>query len=317
MGKKIIVTGSAGFIGYHLTSLLLSQGHEVTGIDDLRNNGEIAKERLSLLKRHKNYHHIPEKRGNYILLSSHRIFGEAESLIHLAAYPGVRGSYTPEEYMQNNVMETINLFDLCKDFDIKNILFASSSSVYGDSMFQSKESSPLAPKSFYALTKQIGESIAQHYCKTYGLNITAFRFFTVYGHWGRPDMAPYIFTEAILNNQPVKLYGYGQARRDYTYIDDLISGIDLIIKNQKPGFDVFNIGSEFPVSNRIVADMIADILDTDYAFDLLPLCPGEVETTYADILKIKELGYSPKTSIRGGLKKYVNWHKEYYGREKK
>mgnify|MGYP000066545904 CR=1 FL=1 len=314
---KILVTGSAGFIGYHLCQSLLIDEFDVLGIDSLNDyySPELKMSRLRNLKTKSNFSFEKCDLSDYGSLE--KIFKKfkPEKVVNLAAQAGVRYSIeNPFAYINSNITGFVNIVELCVKYKIEGLTYASSSSVYGGNSkipFSTKNrvAKPLA---LYGVTKRTNELIAYSYNHLYGLNTTGLRFFTVYGPWGRPDMALYIFTKKILNNEPIPVFNNGKMKRDFTYIDDIISGTrNAIDKNYN--YEIFNLGNH---KSEELKDMIAIIernLGKKAIIDFLPMQPGDVKESFADIdYSMKMLNFDPKTSIETGIPKFIKWYKEYH-----
>ena len=313
----ILITGSAGFIGFHTSKLLLEQGLTIIGLDNLNNyyDPKLKKHRNKILKKYPNYKFY---KGNLEDLNFiKKIFKEnsINKICHLAAQAGVRYSIThPHSYIQSNIVGFTNLIDEAKNNNIKDFIYASSSSVYGNNKktpFDIKDNVD-KPISLYAATKKSNELIAYTYHHLYKMNCTGLRFFTVYGPYGRPDMALFLFTNAIINNKPIKIFNHGQMQRDFTYIDDIVQGILASLKHSY-SYEIFNLGNNTPIQLNYFIEIIEKELKAKAQKELLPLQPGDVEATYADIDYSKEkLDYTPQTSIEQGIKKFIKWYKKYY-----
>lgn len=317
---SILITGCAGFIGSHTTHALLKNGYNVIGIDDLNDfyNPEWKKQNLAKFQNETNftYHRLDITNQE----KTAEVFSQAQEkdqsitkIVHLAARAGVRPSIKdPLLYQEVNVKGTLNLLELARRFQVPQFVFASSSSVYGNqTKVPFSETDPVnEPVSPYAATKKAGEMLCYAYAHLYGIKTSCLRFFTVYGPKGRPDMAPYLFTEAVLQGKPIKKFGDGTTRRDYTYIDDIVEGIVAAVE-QPFEFEIFNLGNNQPVTlNEFIAEVEA-ATGKKAIIQQEPMQPGDVEQTYADITKAKKmLGFEPKTSLKQGLKKFVEWYKE-------
>jgi len=314
---KILVTGSAGFIGFHVAKNLLEQKNKVVGLDNFNPYYDVS------LKENRNkiledYNNFKLYRGDLKDLDFVRkIFQEnrIDKICHLAAQAGVRYSLThPHNYIQSNLVGFTNLIEETKNAGIKNFIYASSSSVYGGNKkipFSVKDNVD-QPISLYAATKKANELIAYTYHHLYGLNCTGLRFFTVYGPWGRPDMAMFKFTKAILENKPIEVYNFGKMKRDFTYIDDIVEGTINALERSYP-YEIFNLGNNQPVELEYFIECIEKELGKKAKKKYLPLQPGDIPETYADIdYSIKMLNFHPKTSIEQGIKKFIEWYKEYY-----
>lgn len=315
----ILITGIAGFIGSNTAKKLLERGDEVVGIDNFNSyyDPTLKKRRIS------------DFLGNYKIKiyrldiadknELKRVFEEnkIDKICHLAAQAGVRYSLeNPDAYLQSNITGTNNLLELVKDFSIKDFVFASSSSVYGGNKnFPFAESDNVDhPISLYAATKKTNELQAYVYHHLYGLNCFGLRFFTVYGPWGRPDMALFKFTEAILNGQSIDVFNNGQHKRDFTFIDDIVAGI-IASLDKCSGYEIFNLGNNQPVELEYFIKVIEGKLNKPAIKNYLPLQIGDVPETYANIDKAKRmLGYEPKTGIEEGIEKFLIWYRKYYGK---
>ena len=314
---KIIITGAAGFIGYHLCESLLKDGIQILGLDNLNNyyDQNLKLERLKRLKNHNNFMH--KKIDILNLKNLEKIFKDFKpnKVINLAAQAGVRFSIkNPHAYIDSNITGFINLIELSQRYDVNSFIYASSSSVYGgnEKLPFSESDMTNKPISLYGASKKSNELIANSYSSLYGLNTTGLRYFTVYGPWGRPDMAYFIFTKKILAGEPIEVYNNGKMKRDFTFIDDIILGTKSAIeKNYK--CEIFNLGSS---KNEELMDLIKTIeykLAKKAIIKYLPIQPGDAIETYANIDKsIEKLNYNPKISINNGIPKFINWYKEYY-----
>jgi len=331
--RRAIVTGAAGFIGYHLCSKLLFEGWNVLGIDSISNyyDIELKNKRVTTLKRNSRFLFNKLNIENKERLL--KIFAEfkPEIVIHLAAQAGVRYSIAnPQSYLSSNVIGTFNMLEATKEIDCKHLLVASTSSVYGsNSKSPYKETDKADTQlSFYAATKKSNEVMSHSYSHLFNIPTTCFRFFTVYGPWGRPDMALFKFTKCAYAGEPIEIYNYGKMQRDFTYIDDLISGImNLIPINPKDNkksikgdslspiapWRVVNIGSAQPVSLKNFIEILERKLGFKIQKRYVEMQAGDVPHTYADISLIKSLtGFLPKVSIDQGLEEFLIWYKKYY-----
>jgi len=314
-----LVTGSAGFIGFHLSQKLLEENHQVIGVDNLNNyyDPTLKKARLEILKKHPNFSFYQLDIAEFASLE--KVFAEnkIDKVCHLAAQAGVRYSLeNPHIYEQSNMVGFLNLLELMRQYKVKDLVYASSSSVYGGiKEIPFKEEAKInQPISLYAATKAANELYAHVYHHLYGLNTIGLRFFTVYGPWGRPDMALFLFTKAILENQPIKVFNQGQMKRDFTYVDDIVSGIVAALdKVSSLGYEVFNLGCADPVNLLDFIKTIEESLGKKAKKEFLPLQPGDVPNTYADINKAQKLlGYQPKIKIKEGVGKFIDWYCKYY-----
>lgn len=312
----IAVTGAAGFIGYHVSQKLLELGKEVVGIDCINNyyDPTLKETRLSKLKENKKFHFFKTDICDFEKLQE--VFNEFKPKIicHLAAQAGVRYSITnPFAYQKSNNEGFLNIIEIARKFNVENFVYASSSSVYGgNTKLPFSESDPVEkPVSLYAATKRSNELTAYCYSHLYGIPCSGLRFFTVYGPWGRPDMALFIFTKAILENKPISVFNNGKMRRNFTYIDDIVDGVIRVINTPKP-YEIYNIGND---KAENLLDFISEIeksVDKKAIMEFEPIQPGDVVETVADIEKIKKLNYLPKTNIDVGIKNFVSWYRSFY-----
>lgn len=322
--STILVTGSAGFIGFHTAKRLLKDGHAVIGIDNLNayydTSLKIARNKQLLAD--KKYHFYRGNISHPRLLK--QIFSEwnIDKICHLAAQAGVRYSLThPLLYEKSNILGFARILECARQYHVKTLVFASSSSVYGSAKLPKtgfREDMPVAtPVSFYGATKIAGESMAYSYHHLYGLQCTGLRFFTVYGPWGRPDMAYMKFARDILAGNPISLYDPDHTQRDFTYADDAVNAIVSAL-DKSYGYELFNIGNSKPVNLYGFVKLIEQALGRKAVYQLLPPQPGDVPETKADISKARRmLGFRPKTPLREGIGEFVKWYKEYYSSPKK
>ena len=321
MNKKIfIVTGSAGFIGFHLSLKLLNNGYQVIGIDNLNSYYDVnlKKDRNKILKSYKGYKFKKIDIKNYKELESVFKKKNFECIINLAAQAGVRYSLiNPKSYIDNNILGFFNVIDLAKKYKVKKIIYASTSSIYGiQKKFPIKENFDTNnPIQLYAATKKSNEVIAASYSKLYNINTIGLRFFTVYGPWGRPDMALFKFTKNILKGKPIDVFNKGKHTRDFTFVDDIVDGIMKIIKKRKKvlSSSIYNIGNGKKVSLMDYIKLIEKNLNKKAKKNFLPLQKGDIIKTHSStkLLK-KDFGYIPKTSVSHGVKKFINWYLSYY-----
>jgi len=335
---KILVTGVAGFIGFHVAKKLLENSeHIVFGIDNINDYYDpgLKKARLEKITS-KNFTFYKLDITDKESTSSFFQKNDFELVIHLAAQAGVRYSLTnPDEYIQSNIVGFLNILEACRNCSVSHLSYASSSSVYGlnETLPFSVNQNVDHPKSLYAASKKSNELMAHTYSHLFDLPTSGFRFFTVYGPWGRPDMALYIFTHAIMNNQPIKLFNNGLMKRDFTYIDDIVDGVIEASfnppskntnklwdpKRPDPGFSnapyrILNIGNNNPVELQYFVECIEKATNKKAIKELLPMQLGDVESTFADIQAISSLtGFSPKTTLEVGVQKFVSWYREYHG----
>ena len=326
---KLLVTGSAGFIGFHIVKDLLNKKFIVSGVDNLNKyyDRNLKLKRLKLLKKHKKFYFNKVDISNINALK--KVFKKyrPDYVIHLAAQAGVRYSFKkPLEYTKSNLVGFSNVLECSRIFKIKHLLFSSSSSVYGNSKkFPLSEEQKLnSPLSFYAATKLSNELMAYSYSNIYKLPTTALRLFTVYGPWGRPDMSLFLFTDSIKRNREIKLFNKGNMKRDFTYIDDIVSAVVKLIKKvpkpeNKPNksinipFRILNIGNNNPVALKKYIKYIESSLGKSAKKIELPMQKGEVKKTHASLRNISKLiKYKPKTNIKTGIRKFVDWHNKYF-----
>ncbi len=332
---NILVTGAAGFIGYHVSEALLARGDAVTGFDSLNDYYDVAlkEARLARLRARKGFTFAKgalEDAAAVQALFSGRPF---DRVIHLAAQAGVRYSLTnPGAYVQSNLVGFLNILEACRHAETPHLAYASSSSVYGLNARQpfSVHDNVDHPISLYAATKKANELMAHTYSHLYGLPTTGLRFFTVYGPWGRPDMALFLFTRAILAGQPIDVFNHGKMRRDFTYIDDIVQGVVRVadrLAAPDPAWDaaapdpgtspapyrVYNIGNHTPVElDRFIA-LIEENLGRKAVRRLLPMQPGDVPATCADVADLhRDVGFAPATPIETGIARFIEWYREYY-----
>tara|TARA_B100000609_G_C17168777_1_gene410437 strand:+ start:176 stop:1186 length:1011 start_codon:yes stop_codon:yes gene_type:complete len=328
---KIVVTGSHGFIGFHLTKRLLELKYDVVGIDSVNNyyDVKLKEDRGKILLSYSNYEFLKQdiSKKNFINILRQL---NPNLIINLAAQAGVRHSITnPEDYVKNNVSGFLNILEYCKNAkNLDRLVYASTSSVYGGnekSPFSEKDSVD-HPLQFYAVTKRTNELMAHAYSSLFNIETVGLRFFTVYGPWGRPDMALFKFTENILNDRPIEVYNHGKHIRDFTYVDDIVDGIVLVSTNNSPPsskmklpdsssapFHLYNIGGDDPVNLEMFIEEIEKNLNKKAEKIYLPLQKGDVESTKSDVSKLREhFGYNPKTSVKEGIKKFIDWYIKYY-----
>tara|TARA_B100000575_G_C23105646_1_gene638166 strand:- start:439 stop:1401 length:963 start_codon:yes stop_codon:yes gene_type:complete len=318
---KILVTGSAGFIGFHICKRLLDDKHQVVGIDNLNNyyDKKIKIDRNRILKKYDNYNFFKYDLRDYSKLNKLIKKLKIKIILHLAAQAGVRYSVeSPEKYFDSNLKGFFNILELSRNNKIKHLIFASTSSVYGNSnKFPLKENDNSDfPMSFYAATKKSNEVMAHSYSNIYNLPCTALRFFTVYGPYGRPDMSLFKFTNSIYKNKKIDLFNSGNHFRDFTYIDDIINGIKLIL-NKPPKkdipFDIYNLGKGSSVSLLKYLKEIEKNIGKKAKFNMLSLQKGDVHKTHSSIKKTyRFFGYKPKITIKTGVKKFIDWYFNYF-----
>lgn len=334
---KILVTGAAGFIGYHLSERFLQRGDTVVGLDNVNDyyDPNLKEDRLARLARHEGFTFarldLANRDGVAQLFKDH----DFDRVVHLAAQAGVRYSLTnPEVYVDSNLVGFVNILEGCRHSEVPHLCYASSSSVYGanTAMPFSIHDNIDHPVSLYAATKKSNELMAHTYSSLYDLPTTGLRFFTVYGPWGRPDMALFLFTEAILNDEPIKVFNHGDMRRDFTYIDDIIEGVVRVtdkIAEPNPDWDgadpdpgtsyapyrIYNIGNNQPVELMDMIGAVEDCLGKEAQKNFMDMQPGDVKETYADVQDlIDDVDFKPNTSIEEGIAHFVDWYRDYYDR---
>jgi len=347
---KILVTGTAGFIGFHLANYLINRGDEVVGLDSINEYYDVRLKygRLKLAGIDQQaiiYNHLitSNKKPNYRFIKLNledkanidHLFAKEnfDQVCNLAAQAGVRYSLTnPQVYVDSNITGFLNILEACRYYPVKHLSYASSSSVYGLNEKQPFSTSHNVdhPISLYAASKKANELMAHTYSHLFGIPTTGLRFFTVYGPWGRPDMALFIFTKAIVEGKPIDIFNQGKMQRDFTYIDDIVKGIVHVIDNPPAGnenwsgilpdpstskapYKVYNIGNSSPVLLMDFVNAIEQELGMKAQKNLLPMQPGDVPSTWADVTDlIENLNYKPDTPISKGIKEFVNWYKEFY-----
>ncbi len=321
-----LVTGAAGFIGFHTSRRLLERGDHVIGVDNLNDyySPRLKRDRLAALAAAENFDFHEIDIADYAGLQVAVGKAPVERVIHLAAQAGVRYSIEhPDAYARSNLVGHLNILEFCRHGDrIDHLVYASSSSVYGgNTKLPFSETDRVdQPISLYAATKKADELMTQVYSHLYGLSAIGLRFFTVYGPWGRPDMAMWLFTEAILSGKPIKIFNNGDMRRDFTYIDDIVTGV-IATADSKPlssddttGHRIYNIGNNRPEELMHMVSVLEQSLGRKAEKILLPMQPGDVEATYADIEAInRDYGFQPTTSIEDGIPRFVSWYREYHG----
>lgn len=313
---KILITGTAGFIGFHVAKKILSNGDIVIGIDNLNSYYDpmIKQKRNEILLADKNYHFYGEDFSNFEILDKIVTDEKPDKIIHLAAQAGVRYSLTnPWAYEKANYLGTMNIFEAAKKHGIKRVLFASSSSVYGDNkkLPFSESDRTDTQISVYAASKKANEVLAYSYHHLYGMEMAGLRFFTVYGEYGRPDLALFKFVKNILLDKPIDVYNNGQMGRDFTYVKDIVDGVLAILNKVDLKYEIYNLGGDNPVKLMRFIELIEKNLGKKAKLNMMPMQPGDVKETYADISKARmEVGYEPKTRIDKGVKIFCDWFVE-------
>lgn len=333
---NVLITGAAGFIGSALAQRLLGDGHSVCGLDNLNDYYDVnlKKDRLERLTSHSNFESIQidlaDRPAMTDLFEQHAF----DCVVNLAAQAGVRYSIeNPASYVDSNMVGFGNILESCRHTKVKHLVYASSSSVYGLNTLMpfSVRHNVDHPISLYAASKKANELMAHTYSYLYNLPTTGLRFFTVYGPWGRPDMALFLFTKAILNNKPIKVFNNGDMQRDFTYIDDIVEGVVRVMKNvpqkdpqwagESPNpssscvpYKLYNIGNNQPVALMDFVHAIEDAIGKEAQIDYLPMQPGDVPATWADVNDlIEDTGFKPQTPVKEGIQNFVDWYREYYG----
>ena len=338
---NILVTGVGGFIGYHLAKKLIEIGHFVIGVDNLNDYYDVNL-KINRLKKLG----IPSVIKQSLITTDNFIFYKSDisiknqveeiftannldAVCNLAAQAGVRYSIeNPDAYIQSNIIGFQNIIECCRKYGVKNLSYASSSSVYGgnENLPFSENDVVDSPISLYAATKKSNELVAYTYSHLYGISTTGLRFFTVYGPWGRPDMALFLFVKAILDNKPINVFNDGKMLRDFTFIDDIVEGVVRVIENPakiphkksklnptKAPYKIYNIGNNNPVKLMDFIRAIENSLNKKFEINFMPLQPGDVPKTYANVDSlVKELNYKPNSPIQKGIDKFVNWYLQYY-----
>ncbi|WP_418180385.1 NAD-dependent epimerase [Aliarcobacter lanthieri] len=332
---KILVTGTAGFIGYHLAKKLLERGDEIVGLDNINNyydvnlkyarlnelgilKEDVEDDKIVFSKTYQNYKFVKMDLSD--TNSIYKLFEneEFDAVCNLAAQAGVRYSLeNPHTYINSNILGFMNILEACRHNGVKNLSYASSSSVYGlnkEQPFKTTDKTD-TPISLYAATKKSNELMAHTYSHLYEISTTGLRFFTVYGPYGRPDMAPMLFTDAILNDRAIKVFNNGNMSRDFTYIDDIVDGIVKVIDNPPKDnlYKIYNIGNNSPVQLLEFIETLENSIGKKAEKNFLPMQDGDVETTYADVEDlIKDFDYKPDTKLKDGINEFVKWYRGFY-----
>ncbi len=314
---SILVTGSAGFIGFHVSRELLEMGKKVIGVDSVTDYYEeqLKWDRNSILEDYDKFCFYHEDITNTELLEKIFEKEKIDKICHLAAQAGVRYSVeNPQAYEKSNLKGFTNILEMARHNNIENLVYASSSSVYGGN-----EDVPYRvgddvnrPVSYYAATKVANEVMAHSYSHLYDIPCTGLRFFTVYGPWGRPDMALFKFTDRIVEGEPIDVYNYGDMKRDFTYIDDIVDGV-ITSLDKRFDYEIFNLGNNTPVELMDFIEILEDCIGMNAEKEMKPMQPGDVKVTYADISKSKEkLDFKPETNLEEGVERFIDWYKKYY-----
>ncbi len=322
---KVLVTGVAGFIGMHTATALLKAGHEVLGLDNLNDYYSVALKQARLLELEKlpgfRFVHldISDASGLLALFAATR----PDKVIHLAAQAGVRYSIkNPQAYVQSNLVGFANMLEACRHYPVQHLLFASTSSVYGSrtNIPFAEHDNTDAPVSFYAATKKANEAMAHSYAHLYGIPCTGLRFFTVYGPWGRPDMAPWLFTNAILNHQPIRVFNRGALLRDFTEVSDIVDGVIRLLalpptqEETAASYRLLNIGNHTPIPLLRFIEVLEQAIGIPAIKEMADMQAGDVLATAADTNRLSTLtGFSPSTSLETGLFRFVQWYRTYHG----
>ena len=333
---KVLVTGSAGFIGSHVAIRLLERGDEVVGIDNMSDYYDVGlkRARLDRFMEHPRYTHVGGDLGDRLAVETLFAVHQPQRVVHLAAQAGVRyAAQNPHVYVNSNVTGFLHVLEGCRHHGVEHLVFASTSSVYGaDTKVPFSEHQPTDhPLTLYAATKKANEMMAHSYAHLYGFPCTGLRFFTVYGPWGRPDMALFLFTKAILAGEPIKVFNYGHHKRSFTYIDDIVEGVVRTLDQpatpnpdwdgaapdpatSKAPFRIFNIGNEKSVELLRYIEVLETCLGRKAIMEMLPLQRGDVPDTEADVSDLMEgIGYQPGVGVEEGVQAFVRWYETYYG----
>ena len=332
---RVLVTGAAGFIGFHVCQKLLARGDQIIGLDHLSDYYDVNLKKARLAQLHENsrfsFHKldVADREGMSQFFAEHQFDG----VVHLAAQAGVRYSIkNPHAYVDSNLVGFVNILEGCRHSRVKHLVFASSSSVYGSNtkIPFSVHDNVDHPISLYAASKKANELIAHTYSHLYSLPTTGLRFFTVYGPWGRPDMALFLFTKAILEGRPIDVFNYGKMKRDFTYIDDIVEGVVRVLdkipepnplwsvstadpSNSKAPYKIYNIGNNHPVELIYFIEVLENCLGLKAEKNMLQLQPGDLSITYADVDDLtRDVGFRPNTPIEVGIERFVTWYRSYY-----
>ncbi len=322
--KTVLITGAAGFIGFHLAKRLLAMGATILGFDNVNDYYDVSlkESRLQILKEYLKFTFVKGDLADEQAVNSVFTTYHPDIVVNLAAQAGVRYSIDhPRSYINSNVIGFFNVLEACRHYPVEHLLFASSSSVYGN-----QEKTPFSttdnvdhPISLYAATKKSNELMAYTYSHLYGIPVTGLRFFTVYGPYGRPDMAYFKFTNMIFNGEPIKIYNHGDMYRDFTYVDDIVTGIEHMLCNppkeneQGDRYKVYNIGNNKPEKLMYFIETLEKAIGKTAKKEFLPMQPGDVYQTYADVSELeRDFDFKPQTSIEEGLHRFAQWYSAYY-----
>ncbi|MEM6726597.1 MAG: NAD-dependent epimerase [Bacteroidota bacterium] len=354
MSKRILVTGAAGFIGFHLVNQLLERGDTVVGLDSLNDyyNIQLKKDRIRQVgiesdgphaqagqlipsNTHENYSFVQVNLNDREVINQVFDSGHFDAVVNLAAQAGVRYSLeNPQAYIDSNIVGFANILEACRHHQVGHLVYASSSSVYGlnETMPFSVENNVDHPVSLYAASKKSNELMAHTYSHLFNLPTTGLRFFTVYGPWGRPDMALFLFTDAILKGKPINIFNHGKMKRDFTYVDDIVGGTIAVIDHPPKGnenwngltpdpssskapYKIYNIGNNEPVELMKFIKTIEEVLGKEAEKNFMDIQPGDVPATYADVQALsRDVGYHPGTPLKQGITAFIDWFLEYYGK---
>ncbi|MEF2229393.1 MAG: NAD-dependent epimerase [Pseudodesulfovibrio sp.] len=332
---KILITGAAGFIGFHLAQRLTGEGHEVVGLDNLSDYYDVnlKKARLAILQKSPLFRHVNISMEDTAAMAELFALEKFSHVVNLAAQAGVRYSIeNPRSYIDANVVGFLNILEGCRHTGVQHLVYASSSSVYGmnTKMPLNPHEGVDHPMSLYAATKKSNEMMAHAYSNLFNLPTTGLRFFTVYGPWGRPDMALFLFTKNILEGKPINVFNHGKMRRDFTYIDDIVEGVVRVIKHTaapNPAWDgdhpdpctspvpyrIYNIGNNAVVELSRYIEVIEEVVGKKAIYNYMDMQPGDVPATEADVSDlVRDVGFKPDTTIEYGIRKFIEWYREYY-----
>ncbi len=321
--KTILVTGAAGFIGFHIARQLAAEGHDVVGLDNLNNHYDPALKlaRLEILRANSRFSFLQADLADRPLVASLFAKHRFAVVVHLAAQAGVRHSIDhPHAYVDSNLEGFVNVLEGCRHNDCRHLIYASSSSVYGNNtkLPFSVDDKTDHPISLYAATKKANELMAHSYSHLYRLPVTGLRFFTIYGPWGRPDMAVFLFAKAIVEGRPIQLFNHGKMRRDFTYIDDVTRVVSRLLDripadNGRAPAQLYNVGNNRPEELLHLVGLLENELGRTAVKDMLPMQPGDVTETFADVGDLtRDIGFRPETSIEDGIRGFVAWYRDYY-----